>query len=283
MTTADIRPGGCPAWPPKRRLLGVDVTATTYDQAVACVMAAAQRRQPAVVSLHAVHALVTASGDSDLRAKVNQFDMIAPDGQPVRWALNGIYGAGLRDRVYGPELTLRVCEAAAAHGEAIYLFGSTLPVLSRLGRNLTKRFPKLDIAGVESPPFCPLDEMDWDAIADRIHRSGASIVFVGLGAPKQDLAAWELRQRVNTVNLAVGAAFDFHAGTKKMAPKWMQRRGLEWAFRLGEEPKRLWRRYLVTNTLFVMRSLRQWALGRRHDTAARPIGGDSYPFTKKAA
>jgi N-acetylglucosaminyldiphosphoundecaprenol N-acetyl-beta-D-mannosaminyltransferase len=250
-------------WPPKHELLGVNVTATSYDEATDVILRVASRRQASVVSLHAVHALVTAAGDAELRDRVNQFDMVASDGQPVRWALNWLYRAGLRDRVYGPELTLRICAAAADAGESIYLFGSTELVLASLSENLREKFPALKIAGVESPPFRPLTEADWDASAERIRQSGASIVFVGLGAPKQDFAGWELRRRVDAVHVCVGAAFDFHAGKKKIAPAWMQRRGLEWAFRLSQEPGRLWKRYLVTNSVFVGKLAWQAATGRR--------------------
>ena len=238
-------------WPPKYNVLGVQVSATNYDEATGAIIEAAKQREPAVVSLHAVHALITASGDRTLRTAVNTFDMIGPDGQPVRWALNLLHRARLRDRVYGPELMLRVCSRAADDGVPIYLYGSSRDTLKKLEANLIDRYPALRIVGVESPPFRDLTPDEEDGVLRRIDASGAGIVFVGLGAPKQDLFAHRHRHRIRGVQVCVGAAFDFHAGKKQMAPPWMQRRGLEWLFRLVTEPRRLWRRYLVTNSLFL--------------------------------
>ncbi len=245
-------------WPPRHDLFGVQMSATTYEQAVEAILHAAQSGQPAAVSLHAAHAVVTASDDPALRAKVNRFQMIAPDGQPVRWALNWLHRAGLPDRVYGPELTLRLCHAAAERGVSIYLYGSSPEVIERLSRNLVERFPGLMIAGAEAPPFRALTEEEDDAMVQRINASGAGLVFIGLGCPKQDHFAADHMDRIRGVQVCVGAAFDFHAGNKRTAPAWMQRRGLEWLYRLCQEPRRLWKRYLVTNTLFVCKLGRQW-------------------------
>ncbi len=242
-------------WPARYDLLGVRVSATDYDEAVETIVGAALRRESAVVSLHAVHAIVTASRTPALREAVNRFEMIAPDGQPVRWALNRLHNLHLKDRVYGPELTLRLCARAAELGIPVYLYGSTQYVIDVLCRKLPERFPGLTVAGAESPPFRDLTLDEDDAAVERINRSGAGIVFLGLGAPKQDLFAHEHRERVRAVQVCVGAAFDFHAGTLAMAPAWMQRTGLEWLYRLAREPRRLWQRYLVTNTAFL------WKLG----------------------
>jgi len=237
-------------WPKKYDLFGVQVSATTYEEATDAIIEAARAGVPATVSLHAAHAVVTASGDPALREAVNTFQIVASDGQPVRWALNLLHRTGLRDRVYGPELTLRLCRAAAEHGVPIYLYGSSPQVIESLKKNLVAKYPGLQVAGAESPPFRPLTPQEDDEMVRRINESGAGIVFVGLGCPKQDWFAYEHRDRINAVQVCVGAAFDFHAGNKKMAPPWMQRHGLEWLFRLCEEPRRLWRRYLVTNTIF---------------------------------
>jgi N-acetylglucosaminyldiphosphoundecaprenol N-acetyl-beta-D-mannosaminyltransferase len=240
-------------WPPKVDVFGLEVSPTTYEEATETIIAAASWHSPAVVSCHAVHALVTFSGDRELREKANTFEMITPDGQPVRWALNLLHGTRLRDRVYGPQLTLRVCRAAAEAGVSIYLYGGTPEVLQKLESNLCRQFPGLQIAGSESPPFRALTEEEDRAVVERINGSGAGIVFIGLGCPKQDLFAHDHRDRVNAVQICVGAAFDFHAGVKQTAPPWMQRLALEWLFRLCEEPRRLWRRYLVTNSIYLMK------------------------------
>jgi exopolysaccharide biosynthesis WecB/TagA/CpsF family protein len=239
------------AWPEKRDVLGVSVTPTTYEEATNVIVAAAKERQPAVVSCHAVHAVVTASCDRSLREKVNTFDMITPDGQPVRWALNLLHRAKLRDRVYGPDLTLALCKKAADEGVPIYLYGGRPEVVEKMRDNLMRRFPGLRIAGYESPPFRALTPEEDEQMVQRINGSGAGIVFIGLGCPKQDLFAYEHRDRIQAVQVCVGAAFDFHAGVLPQAPTWMQRRGLEWLYRLMREPRRLWRRYLVTNTIFL--------------------------------
>jgi exopolysaccharide biosynthesis WecB/TagA/CpsF family protein len=205
------------------------------------------------VNAVAVHALADAVRHPDVRWAVTQCEIVAPDGQPVRWALNTLHGAGLRERVYGPELMRRICMRAAAEGIPIYLYGSTPDVLDALARNLRDRYPGLRIAGAESPPFRPLTPAEDRAVVERIATSGAEIVFIGLGAPKQELFAAQHKERIPAVQVCVGAAFDFLAGKKPMAPAWMQASGLEWLFRLWTEPRRLWRRYLVSNSWFIGR------------------------------
>jgi N-acetylglucosaminyldiphosphoundecaprenol N-acetyl-beta-D-mannosaminyltransferase len=238
-------------WPPKVDLFGVGVSLTDYDEATATILHAARQGQGGVVSCHAVHALITAAGDSSLRAKVNTFELVCPDGQPVRWAMNVLRGAHLSDRVYGPDLMLRLCRGAADAGIAIYLYGGTPFVVKRLEANLRHLCPKLKIAGREAPPFRSLIPEEDGAMVERINRSGAGLMFIGLGCPKQDLFGYEHRHLLGAVQVCVGAAFDFHAGVKKMAPSWMQRHGLEWLYRLSQEPGRLWRRYLITNSIFL--------------------------------
>lgn len=245
-------------WPEKHNVFGVHVSATTYDEVIDAVMRAATSNVPAIASFHAAHAVVSASNDPTLRERVNQFDIVAPDGQPVRWSLNLLHGAKLADRVYGPELMLRLCERAARDDTPIYLYGGASDeVLELLTQNLTGLFPVLQIAGAYSPPFRALSDEEDQEVVRRINESGAKLVFIGLGCPKQDHFAFEHRDRIRAVQLCVGAAFDFHAGRTAMAPCWMQRRGLEWVFRLYKEPGRLWRRYLVTNSLFLSKFFSQ--------------------------
>jgi exopolysaccharide biosynthesis WecB/TagA/CpsF family protein len=251
------------SWPRKHDLFGVRVTASDYGEIADAVVRSAKAEIPAVISLHAVHAIVESVSDPDLLAKVNRFDALLPDGQPVRWALNHLHGVGLKERVYGPELTLRLCARAAEESIPIYLYGSTEKVLGLLQKNLRERFPHLDIVGAESPPFRALTAEEDAAVVERMNDSGAGIVFIGLGCPKQDHFAADHADRIRAVQVCVGAAFEFHAGTKPMAPQWMQRRGLEWLYRLVSEPRRLWRRYLTTNSIFLSRWFRAWLLGRR--------------------
>ena len=248
-------------WPPKHSVFGVTVSETDYEDAARAVMDAALRREGGAVTHMAVHALVTAARDASYREKVNTFEVVAPDGQPVRWALNRIHGTTLADRVYGPELMLRLCGRAAETGVGVYLYGSTDGVVEALRAKLLDRFPALRVVGCEPSLFRPLDEEEDDALVARVNDSGAGLLFLGLGCPLQEAFAYEHRHAIGAVQLCVGAAFDFHAGNKRMAPGWMQRGGLEWLFRLIQEPRRLWRRYLVTNAMFCLLFARRLVVG----------------------
>jgi exopolysaccharide biosynthesis WecB/TagA/CpsF family protein len=233
-------------WPRRHDVLGVGVSATRYDEAADFILRAAKQRMPALVDHLSLHGLALARRDPSFRAALEAFDLVAPDGQPVRWALNRLHGAGLTDRVYGPALMERLCELAARERLGIYLYGGQPQVSGRLRRMLLKRHPRLRVVGCESPPYRPLSPDEDAAVVDRINSSGAGIVFLGLGCPKQEYFARAHQGRIHAVQICVGAAFDFLAGAKPMAPPWMQARGLEWCFRLASEPRRLWRRYLVS-------------------------------------
>ncbi|MBX3427099.1 MAG: WecB/TagA/CpsF family glycosyltransferase [Pirellulales bacterium] len=242
-------------------LFGVKVSLAGPDEVVGAIMHLAERRASAIVDFMGVHGLTTAQSDAQFRSALNQFDIVACDGQPVRWALNWYFGAGINRRVYGPDTTLRVCEEAARRGLGVYLYGGKPEVLAALERNLAARIPELNVVGAESPPFRPLTDEEHAAVDCRVADSGAAIVLIGLGCPKQELFAAAHRDGMPAVQLCVGAAFDFHAGVLKMAPAWMQHAGLEWFFRLCCEPRRLWKRYLVGNTKFIAMCLRRTLLG----------------------
>ena len=248
-------------WPPKHSIFGVTISATDYEEAARAVMAAARRRQGGTATHLAVHALVTAATDDSYRMKVNAFEVVAPDGQPVRWALNRFAGTQLTDRVYGPEFMMRLCKRAADAGVGVYLYGSKPEVVRALAANLQDRFPALRVVGCEPSLFRPLTAEEDAAFVRRVSDSGAGLLFLGLGCPLQETFAYEHRHAIKAVQLCVGAAFDFHAGNKRMAPPWMQRRGLEWLFRLTQEPMRLWRRYLVTNAVFCLLFARRLVVG----------------------
>jgi len=235
----------------KKNILGVSVDAINYEAAVERITQAAREKQPLAVSALAVHGVMTGVLNTELRFRLNSLDLVVPDGQPVRWALNWIYGAGLRERVYGPNLTLEVCKRAEQEGLAVYFFGGTPEILRNLRQNLLNRFPLLRVAGTMSSKFRSLTLPERDRIIDEIKNSGASIVFVGLGCPRQEIWVYEFREFIPCPMLAVGAAFPFLAGTIKQAPTWMQDRGLEWLFRLSAEPLRLWKRYLFLNPQFL--------------------------------
>ncbi|WP_029620866.1 WecB/TagA/CpsF family glycosyltransferase [Pseudorhizobium marinum] len=241
----------------KVNIIGVDVNVVDYDGAVAKIVHAAKTKTQFGVSALAVHGVMTGAMDPEHRHRLNSLELVTPDGQPVRWAMKFLYGVSLPDRVYGPNLTLDVCKAAADEGLSIYLYGSREEVLERWISNLGKLYPALRIAGHEPSKFRKLSASENDEMINRIQASGADIVFVGLGCPRQEVFVYENKGRLSLPMLAVGAAFDFHAGLLPQAPKWMQDRGLEWLFRLRQEPKRLWRRYLHLNPLYVRKVLQQ--------------------------
>lgn len=235
----------------KYNLLGIQINAIDYDAAVAKIIAAARVGRSLSVTALAVHGIMTGTLDPAHGYRLNQFDLVVPDGQPVRWALNLLHQVNLLDRVYGPTLTLKVCEQAAQLGLPIYLYGSRPEVLDTLGHNLCTRFPNLQIAGKQPSKFRQVSSTEMQEIAHTIQASGAMITLVGLGCPRQEVWVYEYRDLLPMPMLAVGAAFDFHAGSLAQAPAWMQRLGLEWLFRLWREPRRLWRRYFYLNPYYL--------------------------------
>jgi exopolysaccharide biosynthesis WecB/TagA/CpsF family protein len=258
-------------------VLGVMISAVDHEAVVDRVVQAARAGEPLAVSALAVHGLMTGVQDEAHRARLNGLDILTPDGQPVRWALNLLHGVGLEQRVYGPMLTLKVCEAAAAEGLPVYFYGSRPETLERLTRNLTARYPGLQVAGTAPSRFRRLSEGERAEVIRAIRDSGARIVFVGLGCPRQEVWAYEMRDALGLPMLAVGAAFDFHAGSLAQAPAWMQARGLEWLYRLIQEPRRLWRRYLLLNPAFSLRLLLQLlGLRRPRPAPAPPVLLENY-------
>lgn len=194
---------------------------------------------------------MTGATDPEHRYRLNTFDLLVPDGQPVRWALNLLHRAGLRERVYGPTLMLALCARLETAGLPIYLYGSRQETIDRLSKNLARRFPSLKIAGSQPGRFKILSSGEREEIVDTIKASGAALVFVGLGCPRQEIWTYENHEALSMPAVCVGAAFDFHAGTVAQAPATLQRIGLEWAYRLMREPRRLWRRYVLLNPLYV--------------------------------
>lgn len=235
----------------KHNILGVLVDETDYEDATGRVVAAAEAGRGYSVTALAVHGVMTGVQDEMHRARLNNFDMITPDGQPVRWAMKLLYGVNLRDRVYGPTLTLHVLQAAADRGIPVFFYGSTQHTLDHLVANVQKNYPDLVIAGAEPSKFRTITNEEKDEIAGRIRESGAKILFAGLGCPRQEVFAHEFRDAVNMPVLAVGAAFDYHAGLVSEPPAWVQRAGLQWFYRLVQQPRRLWRRYLLLNPAYL--------------------------------
>ncbi len=242
-------------------VLGTHIDAISMEGAVARIAAWASACESRVVCVCNVHSVVTAAQDPDFMRAIECADLATPDGAPVAWMLRR-QGMATQARVSGPDLMLDYCAHAAAQGEAIFLYGSTEATLKALQQRLQSRWPALRIAGSLSPPFRPPSAAEDEADVQAINASGARTVWVSLGCPKQELWMAAHRGRVQAVMVGVGAAFDFHAGTVARAPAWMRRHGLEWLHRLASEPRRLGRRYVVTNTAFIMRAALQLARGR---------------------
>ena len=241
----------------KRNVLGTLFSVLEAETVVDRVVTAAQTESPCGVAALAVHGLMVAASDTDFQARINAMHMVVPDGQPIRWALNLIHRAGLRERVYGPDLMLAVCDAASARQLPIYLYGSTAETLQALERSLHSRFPDLVLAGSRPSRFRQATEGEREHDLAEIRSSGAKIVFVGLGCPRQELWTYENTGALSLPVIGVGAAFDYHAGNLAEPPRWMMRSGLQWLYRFCQEPGRLWHRYLVFNTRFLVSTFLQ--------------------------
>lgn len=255
----------------KRNLLGVLVNVADYEAATGRIIVAAKANAPLAVSALAVHGVMTGVLDESHRHRLNCLDLVLPDGQPVRWALNLLHRSGLRDRVYGPKLTLWLCQKAAEECLPIYLYVSTPETLASLGDRLVLQFPGLKIARARPSMFRRITAEEKRHVIEDIRTSGAKILLVGLGCPRQEVWTYENRSSLPMPIVAVGAAFDFHAGSLRQAPEVLQRVGLEWAFRLCAEPKRLWRRYLLLNPHYVWLVFCQLAHLKRFDPDSAPI------------
>ena len=234
-----------------KNLLGVPIDAISFGNAVDRVLLWGHAHQSRYVVLANVHVVVTASKVPSFSQVVASADIAAPDGAPVAWMLRQLGAIG-QMRVTGPDLTWALLARCEIEALPVYFFGSSRETLAKLANRISSAFPALVVAGFEAPPFRPMTEQEDTEAVDRINGSGAGLVFVGLGCPKQEHWMHAHRGQINAVMLGVGAAFDFHAGTISRAPAWMREYGLEWLHRLWSEPRRLWKRYLVTNTLFVL-------------------------------
>jgi N-acetylglucosaminyldiphosphoundecaprenol N-acetyl-beta-D-mannosaminyltransferase len=243
--------------PPRVNVLGVGISALNLDSAAAAVAEALARRSKGYVCVTGVHGVSEAHGDPAFRSVLNRAFLNTPDGMPMVW-MGRIQGFRDMSRVYGPDLMLRLCELSQAPGFTHFLYGGAAGVAQDLKRRLEERFPGLKIVGAYTPPFRPLSREEEDALVRQVAELKPDIVWVGLSTPKQEKFMAEYSAKLAaTLFIGVGAAFDFHAGRVRQAPRWMQRSGLEWLFRLGCEPRRLWKRYLRNNPLFVLRALGQ--------------------------
>jgi N-acetylglucosaminyldiphosphoundecaprenol N-acetyl-beta-D-mannosaminyltransferase len=252
------------AAPVTAEILGVPLAVSDYEQVMDWMDATIAGEDRGYVTAAAVNLIMSAQEDPDARAAVLGATLAVPDGQPLVWALHAL-GHTAATRVYGPDLMAGFCARAARAGTPIYLYGGRSPeALALLERRLRERFPGLRIVGGFSPPFRPLTPAEEEQVIAAIDSSGAAVVWVGTGQPKQEKWMFHMRPRLSAPLLVgVGAAFDFHAGLVSQAPRWMQRSGLEWTYRLAREPRRLWWRYAHHNPRFIAGFLRQYLRHRR--------------------
>jgi N-acetylglucosaminyldiphosphoundecaprenol N-acetyl-beta-D-mannosaminyltransferase len=263
------RPPISSSMPASVEVVDVPLALTDYARTLDWIDAMVEERQRGYVCVCNVHAVMASSEDAELRDALRKSSMNLPDGQPLVWAIKAL-GHSLPGRVYGPELMSRACLRAAATGQRFYLYGGrNQGALVQLALNLRRSYPGLKIVGGYSPPHRPLTEAEQDAVVREINQSGADVVWIGIGVPKQEKWMAEFRDSLDApVLIGVGAAFDFHAGLVPQAPNWLQEAGLEWAYRLAHEPRRLWRRYFRYNPMFMAAFARQLLAARRRPRSA---------------
>lgn len=236
---------------PRVNILGVGVSALTMQRALTTIAKWIEHNEHHYVCVTGVHGVMESQADERLRQIHNEAGLVTPDGMPLVW-LSRIAGFSFVERVYGPDLMLALCDYSQQYGYKHFFYGGASGVPELLITRLQQQFPRLHVAGSYSPPFRPLSDHEDEAIVEMINNSGAHIVWVGLSTPKQEYWMANHVHRLNANALiGVGAAFDFHSGRKPQAPRWMQRSGLEWLFRLSTEPRRLWKRYLINNPKFL--------------------------------
>jgi N-acetylglucosaminyldiphosphoundecaprenol N-acetyl-beta-D-mannosaminyltransferase len=237
--------------PPVRYALGTKVHGTSYATATAQIIEWAKRGESRTVCVANVHTVMEAYDAREFQNVINEADLVTPDGMPLVWSLK-LEGVKEATRVYGPDLTPTVFEAAEREDVPIGFYGGSSLVLNQLLERVKGKYPRLKIVFAQSPPYRPLTLQEDREVVKAIRRSGVRVLFVGLGCPKQERWMAEHRGQIPTVMLGVGAAFDFLAGSKRQSPRWMQSIGLEWLFRFATEPKRLFKRYMKHNPRFVV-------------------------------
>jgi exopolysaccharide biosynthesis WecB/TagA/CpsF family protein len=235
----------------KQNVLGILVDAVDYERAADQIFGAARERRPFPVACAPVHSVMEGLLHPDHRYRMNRFGMVVPDGMPVRWALRVLHGLNLPDRVRGVTLTFALLERAEKEKVGVYFYGNSRAGLDRLKARLQELYPALRICGMEPSKFRRISPEEKADVVQRIRASGASLIFVGLGTPLQDIWAHEYAAEISMPILCIGGAFNVIAGTVPEAPFWMQRRGLEWFYRLANDPGRLWRRYVLLNPAYV--------------------------------
>jgi N-acetylglucosaminyldiphosphoundecaprenol N-acetyl-beta-D-mannosaminyltransferase len=242
-------------------VIDVGISVLTFELALATIDGWIRRRERHYVNVCTTQTVLECHDSPEMAAIVNGSGMATPDGMPLVWMGRAL--GHTVERVYGPDVMLAVCAQGQERGYRHFFYGGAEGVAETLVSSLQQRFPAMEVAGTYTPPFRPLSAQEEQEVAARINGSGADIVWVGLGTPKQDFWVGRFRPLLEApVLIAVGAAFDFHAGRVRQAPRWMQRSGLEWLFRLSQDPKRLWKRYIIGNPRFILLVARQLLRGR---------------------
>ena len=245
----------------RKRVISIDVSIGKYEEFIENILWLAEERVSSYVCIANVHMTVEAYRNKNFAYKVNNANIVTPDGMPIVYALRMLYGIK-QDRVAGMDLLPDLIREAEERSLSVFFYGSTEPVLDAISKKLKRDHPHLRIGGMFSPPFRKLNNAEKEEIAAMINNSGANMVFVSLGCPNQEKFMSEMKDKINAVMLGVGAAFPVYAGLKKRAPRWMQKLALEWLFRLMQEPRRLMKRYAYTNTYFVYLLMRD--INRRY-------------------
>jgi N-acetylglucosaminyldiphosphoundecaprenol N-acetyl-beta-D-mannosaminyltransferase len=241
---------------PFRNVIGFPVVALPFDAQIALMMEWAKGYLSKVVCIANVHMLTEAYGNPDFADVLTKADLVTPDGMPLVWMLK-LMGAAKQDRVAGVDVLLALCKSACSEDISIFFLGSQSAILEKMRQRLEVEFPTLKIAGMEPLPFRPMTESEDEAIVQTLNASGAGLVFVSLGCPKQELWMTQHQGRVQAVMIGLGGAFPVYAGIHKRAPKVIRNSGFEWLYRLAQEPKRLWGRYSSTIPIFMWLALKQ--------------------------
>jgi len=243
---------------PRANVLGIGVSACNLPEATNLILEAIRRGEHGYITVTGVHGVMEAQRDPELRRIFNSAWMVTPDGMPMTW-VGRLQGHKQMDRVYGPDLMLEIFRASQDGSVRHFFYGGVEGVAQQLERALTDRFPGAVVCGTYTPPFRPLNKEEEAALADMVRTAKPHIIWIGLSTPKQDrFMADHLGRLEANFMIGVGAAFDMHSGRMKQAPYWMQRNGLEWLFRLLQEPKRLWRRYVLNNPVFILKTIAQF-------------------------
>lgn len=256
--------------PPKQSVIGFPVTAVPFDHQIELILKWAKRRISKVVCLANVHMLMEAHRNPQFAAVLSSADLVTPDGMPLVWLMN-LLGVWRQNRVAGMDILLALCHQVSAKRISVFFVGSERETLDRMKARLQQEFPQLQIVGMEPLPFRPLDSEEDADIIEKINSSEAGIVFVSLGCPKQEIWMSEHYGKINTVMLGLGGVFPVYAGLHKWAPLWVRKLGLEWLYRLVQEPRRLWKRYYQTIPPFVYLALKQLIMVRPCGLGKAPL------------